>query len=104
MAAQSSSCRTRFRHTVKADVANFGTRRLAVGLVFAATLTAAALTPSAALPSSSVQVVTAVPEQQFGIVMSADGSISSSASTIPVTVRRTVEHGVTVITIVPTLE
>jgi hypothetical protein len=62
---------------------------------------------SAVLPSAPAaaaggsQVVTGVVQAQFGGAVAPDGSISGSSSTIGVSVTRSVEHGLTVVTIAP---
>jgi hypothetical protein len=47
------------------------------------------------------QFVGAVVAPQFGVAVAPDGTISGNSSTIKVTVTRTVENGVEVITIAP---
>jgi hypothetical protein len=59
-------------------------------------------TSSAAAPAAGgSQVVQGVVTAQFGFSLDADGRSPASASTIPVSITRTRENGVRVITIAP---
>jgi hypothetical protein len=72
-------------------------RLLGLGAAFLVALAAA---PAAG--SAGGQAVGGVVEDQFGAAVAPDGTVTGSASTIGVTVTRTVEHGIRVITITPT--
>ncbi len=69
-------------------------------LALAAGGSSAALAAAAAAAGGG-QFVGGVVEEQFGAAVAPDGTITGNASTIGVTVTRSVEHGVPVITIAP---
>ncbi|MEA2154589.1 MAG: hypothetical protein QOE11_729 [Solirubrobacteraceae bacterium] len=83
-------------------------RTFSIGAAWSAALALAVGTPGAALSRTPAavtaggQIVGGVVEEQFGVAVSADGTIVGSSSTIGVKVTRTIEHGVRVTTITPT--
>jgi hypothetical protein len=60
-----------------------------------------ALARSGESGAGGAQVVSGVVQEQFGVAVSEDGSIDPRASTIPVSVTRTHENGVEIVTISP---
>ena len=90
-------------HRPKGARTTFRTRTIAAALACAAGLAAASpgLAPASDAGAGGDQVVGGVVAPQFGIGVAADGTISTSASTIPVSVTRTRANGVEIVTIVP---
>jgi hypothetical protein len=78
---------------------NSRTRNLAAALACAAAIIAAV--PATALSDGATQQVTGVVQPQFGVSLASDGQVSANASTIGVSVTRTTEDGVTVVTVAP---
>jgi hypothetical protein len=74
--------------------------RALVATVITGTLALAAAAASVA-SGAGAQQVGGVVQPQFGAVVYGDGSVSSSFSTVPVSVKRSVENGVVVVTIAP---
>src|SRR3954454_17045016 len=78
---------------------NRRTRKLAAAWV--AALSLALATAGAASAVGASQTVGGVVESQFGVAVAPDGTIRGNSSTIDVSVKKTVENGVEVITITP---
>ena len=90
-------------HRPRGARTTFRTRTCAAALALAAAVAAA--TPGLALSDDTGvgagQVVGGVVGDQFGVAIAADGTVSTNASTIPISVTRTHENGVEIVTIVP---
>ena len=74
-------------------------RRL--GAAWTAALAVLLATAGVAGAFGGAQVVGGVVEDQFGVGVASDGTVTGNSSTIKVNVTRTVENGVEVITISP---
>jgi hypothetical protein len=72
-----------------------------LGAAWTAALALLLATAGAAGAVGGAQVVGGVVEDQFGVGVTSDGTVTGNASTIKVKVTRTVENGVEVITISP---